>query len=162
VLSSNISYLDAKYSADFFNPGADGISGTADDINLRGRDVSRAPTWSGNVAFDWQIPVGNNLAIGLGGNMTYSSSYWTNNTSYSDYIQKSWQTFDARASIGDADGRWQLALIGTDLTDKYYTTSSGSRPFLAPPNPYGVPVGDDIILNHNRGRQIYLEASVKF
>ncbi|MGN6498766.1 MAG: TonB-dependent receptor [Tsuneonella sp.] len=162
TLSSNLSYLDGKYTADFFNPGADGVSGTADDINLKGRDVSRAPKWSGNLAFDWQIPVGNDLALGLGGNMTFSSSYWTNNTSFNDYIQRPWQTYDARVSFGQADGLWQIALVGTDLTDKYYTTSSGSRPFLAGPNPYGVPVGDDIILNHNRGRQIFLEGSVKF
>lgn len=162
TLSSNVSYLDGKYSSDFFNPGLDGKSGTADDINLKGRRIARGPRWSGNLAFDWTMPVGNGLAFGLGGNMTFSSSYFTNSTSFTDYVQRPWQTYDARASFGDADGRWQIALVGTDLTDKYYTVSSGARPFLAPANPYGLPAGDDIILNHNRGRLIYLEGSVKF
>ncbi len=36
------------------------------------------------------------------------------------------------------------------------------RPFLADPNPFGTPTGDDMILNNNRGRQVFVEASVKF
>lgn len=160
-LSGNLAYLNAKYKT-FILPGPDLALGTADDVNLGGRKVSRAPTFAGNVAFDWAIPVGDTMSLGLGGNMTFSSKYITNNSSLTDYVQKGWATFDGRVSFGDADNRWRVALVGVNLADKIYTNTSGDRPFLAPTNPFGVPRGDDIILNQNRGRQIYVEASFRF
>jgi iron complex outermembrane receptor protein len=162
TLSGSLGLLDGKYTKDFINPGPDGRLGTADDINLRGRKVSRAPTWSGNLAFDWKLPVGGSLAVGLGGNMTFSSSYITNNVSFEDYVQDSWTTFDGRISFGQIDDRWRIALVGVNLADKIYVNTSGARPFLAPANPFGVPVGDDIIVSENRGRQLFIEASLRF
>lgn len=82
-ISSAIAYLDAKYKS-FILPGADLVTGTADDVDLSGRKVSRAPKISGNVAFDWAIPVSDDYTIGLGGNMTFSSKYITNNSSRAD------------------------------------------------------------------------------
>ena len=161
-ISTNLSYLNGKFSKDFFNPGADGIAGTADDINLNGRSVARAPEWSGNVAFDWSIPFGDTLSLGMSGNMTYSGKYFTNNASLLDYVQKSYATFDGRISFGARDDRWRIALVGVNLADKIITQTSGGRPFLAPVNPYGIPVGDDFVVNENRGRQVFVEASVKF
>ena len=142
--------------------GADGIAGNADDINLNGRNVARAPDWSGNVAFDWSIPFGDALSLGMSGNMTYSGKYFTNNASLLDYVQKSYATFDGRISFGARDDQWRIALVGVNLADKIITQTSGGRPFLAPVNPFGVPVGDDFVVNENRGRQVFVEASVKF
>jgi iron complex outermembrane receptor protein len=161
-LNASLSFLDGKFTKDFFNPGADGVAGTPDDINLRGRKIARAPDWAGNLGFDWKIPVGSELSIGAGGNMKFSGKYFTTNAALDDYVQKGWATFDGRISFGHADDRWRLALVGLNLTNKIYANTSGGRPFLAPANPYGVPVGDDVILTQNRGRQLFLEASVRF
>lgn len=161
TLSSNLAYLDAKYKT-FILPGPDTKFGTADDVDLSGRKLSRAPRFAGNIAFDWQVPVGDSLSLGLGGNAIYSGSYITNNSTRDDYVQRSFATFDGRISFGARDDRWRVALVGVNLTDKIYTQTSGDRPFLAPTNPFGLPKGDDIILNQNRGRQIFVEASVRF
>lgn len=161
-LSGNLTYLDAKFTKDFITPGPDGVLGTADDINLHGRDAANAPRWSGNVAFDYATIIAHGLRLGLGGNLLYSGSYYTQANTFTDYIQSAFVTLDARISLGAEDDRWSLALVSNDLTNKLYTISSGGRPFLAPANPYGVPVGDDIILNQNRGRQIFLEANIRF
>ena len=160
-LSSNFSYLNAKYKT-FILPGPDLRIGTADDVSLSGRKVSRAPKFAGNVAFDYKVPVGDTMAISLGGNMVYSDSYITNNARPTDFVQKSFATFDGRISFGERDDRWKIALVGINLADKIVTQTSGDRPFLSGANPFGLPVGDDIILNQNRGRQVYVEASVKF
>ena len=160
-LSSNFSYLNAKYKT-FILPGPDLRIGTADDVSLSGRKVSRAPKFAGNVAFDYKVPVGDTMAISLGGNMVYSDSYITNNARPTDFVQKSFATFDGRISFGERDDRWKIALVGINLADKIVTQTSGDRPFLSGANPFGVPIGDDIILNQNRGRQVYVEASVKF
>ena len=160
-LSANLSYLQAKYKS-FTLPGPDVRLGTPDDVNLSGRKLSRAPSFSGNLAFDWKIPVGDTLTFGMGGNMVYSDSYITNNSTLNDYVQKSYATFDGRISFGERDDKWRIALVGINLADKIITQTSGDRPFLAPVNGFGVPRGDDVILNQNRGRLVYVEASVMF
>jgi iron complex outermembrane receptor protein len=174
--STNISYLKGQVDNDFFTPGPNGIDESTpagpngkppntlggDDINLKGRAVGRAPKWSGNVAFDYTAPIGDSLSLQLGGNMVFSGSYFTTVATPTDYVQKSYQTFDGRVSFGDIDDKWRIALVGVNLTDKIVTQTSGGRPFLQGPNPLGVREGDDIILQQNRGRQIFVEASFKF
>ncbi|MEP3422697.1 MAG: TonB-dependent receptor [Erythrobacter sp.] len=147
TLSSNLSYLDASFSDTFITAGGD---------DLDGRDAARAPSFSGNVAFDWFIPVGDSLEIGLGGNAIFSGDYLTNeDTLNDDLVQDGYVTFDARVSVGDADGRWKVALVGNNINDEIWTNTSGGRPFL----PVG---GDDLVVTQNRGRQIFVETSFRF
>jgi iron complex outermembrane recepter protein len=154
-LSGTVAYTDAKYSKAFVQPGADGQFNTPDDIDLNGRRASSAPKLAGNIAFDWSIPMGDSFAFGLNGNMAYSGGYFTDESTLNDPFQKSFVTFDGSISVGDPDGKWKLALVGTNLTNKIYVVTSGGRPFL----PAG---GDDFVVNFNRGRQVFVEASFKF
>ncbi len=145
-LSANIAYLDATFSDTF-------VTEQGDDLD--GRQASRAPEWSGNIAFNWAIPLGDTLELGLGGNAIYSGSYFTDESLLNDLRQDSFVTFDARASIGDPDGKWKFSLVGTNLADEIWINTSGGRPFL----PVG---GDDQVLTQNRGRQVFGEVSFKF
>lgn len=148
--TSNISYLDAKYTDDFLQPGGQGGV-----INLKGRRGSQAPEWSGNIAADWAIPLSDNLELFLSGNAAYNDGYITDETSLNDYVQPSFWLFDANVSIGHPDGNWKLSLVGQNLSDKIFVITSGGRPFLSP-------TGDDIFLTQNRGRQIFAEVSFRF
>lgn len=144
--SGNLSYLDAYFSADYI---------TFKGVNLNGRKAARAPKWSGNTAFDYSVPLSDGLQFSINGNAQFSSAYYTNTTSFADFRQNKYWLFDASVSIGDPDGKWKLSLIANNLTNKLFVSSSGDRPFL----PVG---GDDIINSTNRGRQVFMEASVKF
>ncbi len=177
--SGGMGYTDAKFTKDLLigrNPDPALAPGVVNE-NLKGRAVSRAPKFSGNVAFDWSVPAGDSLAFGLNGNMAYSGSYWTANNSnftiaerrFGDYKQPSYVTFDGSISISHPDKKWKLALVGVNLTNKTYVLTSGTRPFAAPAGGLGVPgsatfvpQGDDLVVNMNRGRQLFVEASVKF
>jgi iron complex outermembrane recepter protein len=166
--TSNISYLKGQVKNDFFTPGPNGINESTngvlggDDINLKGRATGRAPKWSGNLAFDYTAPIGESMSLQFGGNMVFSGSYFTTVATATDYVQKSYQTFDGRVSFGDIDDKWRIALVGVNLTDKIVTQTTGGRPFLQGPNAFGIPLGDDVILQQNRGRQVFVEASFKF
>jgi iron complex outermembrane receptor protein len=155
-----LAYTDAKYTAPFdSNPN----NNPAIDDDLQGRAVARAPKWAGNIGADLRLPLGNALEFGITGNMQFSGKYFTNEDSFDDIVQGSYVTFDLAVSVGDPDGRWQLAVIGTNLSDERYIQTSGGRPFLAPVgNIRGLPPGDDQVLNFNRGRQVSIEASFKF
>ena len=152
-LSGSLSYLDAEFTDTFVFNG----------IDLEGRDGARAPTFSGNLAFDWEIPLGRNLQLGLNGNALYSDGYLTNTNTVEGFPQDSYVTLDGAISVGHPDGLYKFSLIGVNLTDKIYDNTSSGRPFLAPPNnPFGVREGDDVVVTQNRGRQVFVEASFRF
>ncbi len=149
-LSSNISYLDAQYTAQFLQPG--GAGGT---IDLNGRGGSQAPEWSGNFAADWTIGLSDSLELFLSGNAAYNDGYITDEATLTDYVQPSFWTFDANISVGHPDGNWKLSMVAQNLTDEIFTITTGGRPFLPPG-------GDDFVMTQNRGRQIFAEISFKF
>ena len=168
--SGSLGYTNAKFTKDL-------VSQITNE-NLNGRRAGRAPSFAGNIAFDWSVPVSEGVALGLNGNAAYSSSYFTANTSNfvngptapsGDLRQNAFVTFDGTISIGDPDKKWKLSLVGLNLTNKIVALTSGGRPFLAPVGGFGtpgtanfVPRGDDLNVNYNRGRQVYVEASFKF
>ncbi|WP_448581374.1 TonB-dependent receptor [Thermaurantiacus sp.] len=162
VLSGNLSFLDARYTDAFVQPGEDGIPGTPDDVDLDGRRASQAPRWAGNIAADWAIPLGNKLQLTLAGNLAFNSGYFTDEaTLEDDYFQPAFATLDTSIGIGSADGRWRLSLIGINVTDEIYVITSGGRPFLAPAGGR-LPRGDDVIFTQNRGRQLFIEGRLRF
>jgi iron complex outermembrane receptor protein len=154
-LSANLGWLDAAFTQDFIS---------AAGINIRGRDAPRAPEWSGNLAFDWDLPINDSIGFYLGGNMLYSSSYFADQQSFNDFVQEGYVTFDANISIGHPDGKWRVSLIGTNLTDELFAISSGPRPFLPPGGAggFGIPRGDDAVVSTNRGRQLFVQTSFRF
>ncbi|MEM6913616.1 MAG: TonB-dependent receptor, partial [Pseudomonadota bacterium] len=111
--SANLAYLDASFTDTFI---------ASEDLD--GRDSARAPTWSGNIAFDYYTPVSGSLEFGLSGNMIFTDDYFTNEDTLNDLVQSGYVTFDLTASIGDQDGRWKFSIIGTNLADEIWTNTS--------------------------------------
>ena len=155
TLSGAIAYLDAAFSDTFVS-----VNG----LDLDGRAAARAPEWSGNVAIDWDIPLGDSLELGLNSVISYTDEYFTTTTSpteldlatnIGDIVQDGFFTIDGSISIGDPDGKWTLSLIGTNLTDEIFINTS------APP-PFGAPGTDDRLVTLNRGRQVFVEVGFKF
>ncbi len=149
-LFGSLAYTDARFTKPYV---ADPVSHPTRDID--GRRAARAPRWAGNVAADFRLPLGNGLELGLTGATNFTSAYFTNDISLSDYVQRGYVMFDANVSIGRPDGRWQLAFVGRNLSDRRAVTTSGPRTYL-PAN------GDDRILDLTRGRQLSVEASFRF
>ena len=151
TMFGTVGYLDSRFTDTFFaQPGND----------LDGRDASRSPDLSGNVGFDYSLPLGDSLDLGFGGNAFFTTSYLTGNNfepdaPAPDVRQSGFVTLDGRVSIGAPGGQWTLALVGTNLTDKIFIQQSGPRPFLPPG-------GDDRVVLLNRGRQVTAEVSFKF
>jgi len=160
--SGALAYTDAKFTKKFITgTGPDGIAGTADDPDINGRRAARAPEFSGSVAFDYSTPISKSLELGLSGNLAYSGKYYTRQENFTDYQQPAYATIDASISISAPDSKWKLALIGNNITDKIFVNTSGGRPFLAGPG-NGLPIGDDEVFTVNRGRQVFIQGSVKF
>lgn len=134
--------------------------------DLSGHPIYRAPKWSGNVGASFERDIGSTLRFGLDGNMSFSSSYG-NVTDNPNARQSAFQLIDASARIGAQDDSWELALIGNNLTNKFYgvryndnlLTGTGSG--RAANDPRGRLLADQITFV-NRGRQIMLRATIRY
>lgn len=126
--NASIAYLDAKF-LDY--PGAPCLAyetlaqcNSADPAsisahNIKGMPLLFAPKWSGNVGVRHQLDLGEFRLIS-GANAQFRSDYYVAD-GYSPIwgIQDGWVKLDARIQFGPANDRWNVALIGRNLTDEH-------------------------------------------
>lgn len=99
----------------------DGVYGFYNAQDLSGSQMIRAPEWSINFGFDYEMPVGSNMKLTLTNNNQYSSKYpsylGVGRPDY-DNFQDSFFRIDASVALTAEDDSWEVALIGKNLTDK--------------------------------------------
>lgn len=129
--------------------------------DLAGMPVARSPKWNFSGGFDFDTPISSTLQLGLTGAVTHSSSYLTDTTDAPNGRHAPYTLVDASVRVGAQDGTWQLALIGRNLTNKFYFVASTDVPFTG--GGTGTPDGvlGDRYASVSRGREIMLQASFK-
>jgi iron complex outermembrane receptor protein len=137
-----------------------GTTGLLQDLS--GKPLVRAPKWTGNGGFNYETRISDGLKLGLLGSMNYSSKYFTDTLDAPGGLQHGYALFDATVRIADADDRWEAAVIGRNLTNKYYFVRSVDTPFTGTA-PGAAPVGilADTGAPVNRGREIMMRLSYK-
>ncbi len=130
--------------------------------DLSGTELIRMPEWSGSLGFGYDTNVSDAFKIGFTGDMVYSDGYLTDATSSPGGRSPSYTLFNASVRIGTTDDRYELALIGRNLTEDYFWTRTSDRPFTgtAPGVTPGV-LGDSVSAI-NRGREVILRGTVRF
>ena len=142
--------------------------------NLAGRPLVRAPLWTGNIGTTYETDLGSKYRLGMNLDMTFSSSYWTNVTEPAPVglatppgLQKSYQMLDAGVRVGTQDDKWELSLIGKNLTNAYYALRSndssleGSGTGRSATDPRGRVLADTIGA-YNRGREIWVRLTARY
>ncbi|MBV1687364.1 TonB-dependent receptor [Novosphingobium sp. G106] len=89
--------------------------------NLNGAQMIRAPEWAANFGFDYEVPVGSGMKLQFSNNNQYSSkypSYLALNRPNQDNFQGAYIKFDASITLKAANDRWEIALLGKNLSDK--------------------------------------------
>jgi outer membrane receptor protein involved in Fe transport len=119
-------------SADQGNPPAgaslvDGIYGLYTTQNLAGVRLRKAPKFAANVGGYYETPVSSSLMISLSSDLSYSSGYNYGSTYQPFAYQKSFAQLAATLRLFTEDKRWELALIGRNLTDKLNLTNGIDR-----------------------------------
>lgn len=141
-------YMTQCYSG---QTAADGC--TPAGQNMDGRTPARSPDWTGTAGFTYDTPIGSGLSIGLTGDAYVSSAYFSNETLAPGAKQGSYARFDGSVRLQDADGRWELALIGRNLSNKRYMLSTSDKPGTSTGQQYGTV---------SRPREIMLQARTQF
>ena len=106
------------------------------------------------------MPIGASMKLGLTGGVTHSSSYLTDTTGAPNGRQPRYTLLDGSIRLGAEDDRWQLALIGRNLTNEFYYVASADVPFTGT----GTAAGSlgDRFASVSRGREVMIQASFKF
>lgn len=136
VLRGTLAYNRARYKAFADAPCYGGqtpaegctIVGGRPIQDLSGHATALAPKWTGALEANYQHDVGANLVFGASANLKYSSSYFANPFGRPDTKQDSYATLDGALRLRTRDSRWEIALIGKNLTDKYVLTYIGDAP----------------------------------
>lgn len=90
--------------------------------DLSGADRPFAPRFSGTFGATVGAPLGTNV-VTLAPSVYYSSSYYLTPQIDPLLRQGRYATFDLRAAFGPEDGRWEVAVIGKNLSDARVTST---------------------------------------
>jgi outer membrane receptor protein involved in Fe transport len=93
--------------------------------NLAGNTRPRAPKWSGFVAANYERPVGTSLIFGATANLQFKGETVLNDAD-PNATQSAYETVDVNLRLGRQDGKWEVALIGKNLTDKLAFRTAGN------------------------------------
>ncbi len=105
------------------------VSGpNAGNCDYQGYGNQLAPRFTGVVSLDYHWPLSATLQMRSGVDVLHSSDYLTSLTLDPASTQSQYTKLNARLALGDADRRWEVALVGRNLTDKTVVSYSGDTP----------------------------------
>lgn len=179
-LSGSLNYTHARYSkytapcytgqtiSEGCNIGPNGtlVANGAVSQDLAGTTPLDAPDWSGNFRASYEFPIGSSgIIMGLSSIVTYRGKYQVvfSNPPWGE--QNSSVNLDAQIHLYNDNQGWEVALIGTNLTDQLraqWGLEEAGTPGVAPgtgtPGP-GYP--SDLIGITNTPRLVTLEFTIK-
>lgn len=88
--------------------------------DLSGKPTSVAPKWTATLGAYYETDISAGTSFGIGADARYSSSYLA--SAFGNELSRvsGYVTLDASARVGLYDGRWEIALLGKNLTNKQY------------------------------------------
>ena len=122
TLSVAVAYLDAKF--DSFDGAPCAVDGSTPPssgpvgCDASGLSTPYAPEFSGYLGADIVAPMNNGLNFLGGLNVTYSDDYLTDSSLAAFLTQDSYTKIDARLGFAQVNRRWEVLLIGNNLSDE--------------------------------------------
>jgi iron complex outermembrane receptor protein len=137
--------------------------------DLSGTRLPRAADWMINAGIDYDLAAGPNHTLSLGSSMQYSSEYTTGLGERREVMQPAFAKLNANVGIKANDGGWELALIGTNLTNKFTTgnctvfdAAGGNVLAIAAPGLAVSPIGrPEAACIPDPGRQVYVKLTLR-
>ena len=140
-------------------PNASGVFSLQD---LAGTPLLRTPDWSGTVGVGYEFLVFNGYKAGIYTDATFSGGYLTEAQSIPGARQPSFTLLDTTASIAGPQDRWEFAVIGRNLTNKYTFVRGNSLPFLGSGTGTATGVLGDYGASVSRGREVWVRLTLKY
>jgi iron complex outermembrane recepter protein len=150
-----------------FNP----VTGLYTAQDLTGDRLVRAPDWQATFGADYDLPIAGGKSLQFGVDGQYSSKYLTLLGDRADFYQRDFVKLNGSITLRGRDNRWEIALIGNNLTDQVTSGSctninAQAGQVLGGQITGGTGVGpagtDEIMCRVDRGRELWTRATIRF
>jgi iron complex outermembrane receptor protein len=130
--------------------------------DLSGHRTALAPKWSGALEANYEHPIGESLVFGASANLRYASEYSASPFGNPRAIQGSYSTLDGSLRLKSKNSRWEVALIGKNLTNEYVIYYASDAPSSG--SGTGTPAGikSDLVATPNLPRTIAVQLTWKY
>ena len=153
-LSAEATYLEAKYRS-YPNAGPTTLQ-QAQGIgiqNLTGRPTSLAPRWSENVTASYELSLGGDYRFTTEAIGFCSAQYFLSSGTDDPFLsQGDYCRLDARLLLQAPENRWDVAIIGRNLTDRAILDMGSALPTSA----------GSFIVNKEQPRNVAVQFEVRF
>lgn len=96
--------------------------------DLSGKPTANAPEWTGSLGIRYETAIGSGLKFGLSGDARYSDHYIVSGFGNPYSRIGSYVQLDAGVRFGSEDDHWEIALIGKNLTNRFYVSGVADGP----------------------------------
>jgi len=103
----------------------DGIGGQCD---YKGKTNQLVADWQATLAVDWAHQLTDWLELRTTADMFATDNYFLSPTLDPAQVQGSYAKFNLRVALGSPDNRWEIALLGKNLTDKHVVSMGVTTP----------------------------------
>ncbi len=130
--------------------------------NLKGKPTANAPLWTASLGASYEVPVSDDLKLGFSTDARYSASYIPTAFGNPNTRQPKYVNLDATVRLGTVDDSLQFAVIGKNLTNRFYATGGVDSPSTGART--GLPTG---LLADQQGyislpRSVQLQVTVRY
>ena len=156
-LRTAIAWTNAEYTGSTVN-----VTG----VDIDGEDVEGSTELAANFGAVYQRVIADNWMWSLTADARYNDGYrLANGTFPAD--QDSFWIYDASISVSSSDDKYELALIGRNLSDEFYAHTIAGRPFACQTDPAGGcadvnTVGLDGLVHTNQGREYTVRFTYRY
>jgi iron complex outermembrane recepter protein len=128
IVSGGLAWLDFKYdrfptAQCYFGQAQPGVT----QCDASGKRREFTPEWQGNLSLNHNVSLGR-MGLNSTLDVIYSDDYYTSPTLDPRMRQNSYIKVNARLALQGEGERWELALIGKNLTDEAIVTHANGLP----------------------------------
>ncbi|MET0357456.1 MAG: TonB-dependent receptor [Cellvibrio sp.] len=130
LLRGGVSYLDFEYlkfpnGQCAFGQAPNSGPTTCSQSGMRREFV---PEYQGNLGLDYDFNFANGLRLTSTLDLVFNDGYFTTPSLDSRFVQSSYTKLNARIALSGVDDKWELALVGKNLTDESIITYANGLP----------------------------------
>lgn len=148
TISTDLAYLKSHYD-NYQNAPCTALQMVGHTVctqDLSGKSRAFAPKYSGNVDVAYDFPLNDALHVSMDGSVYFTSSFYQQPLADPLQEQPGFAKIDARIAVASRNDKWELAVIGKNLTNKLTasyrqlvpTTFGAIQALADPPRSVGV------------------------
>lgn len=137
------------------------LSGAFIQQDMAGRQLNNAPEVAATGGILYEHEFANGVGMDLTFDATYSSEYSANLRQSPQDVQEAFTKLNASVRLFGADEKWELSLVGRNLTDEYTFNASGPVTLTGRGSGTAVTVLGDQSAFVSKGREVFLKLTYR-